>query len=358
MDNKRTIVEELIPLYKLESRVLIGLKIDYPGDKITDGLVLEIDVKEKRIINDPWSGQKKLKFGYYDSVNESERSPLLDLIADRFELHSIREMIDLLMNPTEEAISSLIWIPDRLTKVDITSILDSLRNRRKIFHSEDDMKLSFGMEILNNYPECQVRLERPVDIEMFNWNNEKTIARAPIDVVILDKNGDIIPIELKYKTKSTELEFEGEKYRLTDHGAVDIGRYSFRKDIYRIEQYILSHTNSKTGYVLILTNDNAYFDKDVSNKENFDKYLSFHDGAVINSEDRGWYYGKINKDKYDTKENNKRWWFKGNKKVHWTCSKELFYKLDLMNDYKVDWITYSSLADTEFKYCLIRIDKK
>ena len=127
--------------------------------------------------------------------------------------------------------------------MDLTKIIQSLQKKRKIFHSEDDLKLSFGMEVFNNYPDCQVRLERPVGIEMINWNSEKTLARAPIDVVIHDKNGDLIPIELKYKTKNTNLDFYGENYKLTNHGAVDIGRYSFRKDIYRIEQYLLSHVN-------------------------------------------------------------------------------------------------------------------
>ncbi|MEX0982567.1 MAG: hypothetical protein WD577_14595 [Bacteroidales bacterium] len=117
MDNKRVIVEELVPLYSLASKVLIGLKIDYPGEMVTDGLVLEIDIKDKSIINDPWSGQKKIKYGYYESVNVNERSHILNSIADKFEINSIQEMIDLLINPTEEAISSLIWIPERLSLI-------------------------------------------------------------------------------------------------------------------------------------------------------------------------------------------------------------------------------------------------
>lgn len=242
--------------------------------------------------------------------------------------------------------------------IDITNLIKILQSNRKVFHSEDDLKLSFGMEVLNNFTNCQVRLERPVDIKMVDRNNKTMAARAPIDVVIIEKDGNLIPIELKYKTKGTQLEYEDEKYQLKDHGAIDIGRYSFRKDIYRIEQYLESHSDSETGYVLILTNDNAYFNTDVSQKNNYDKFLSFHDDSLIIKKDRGWNYSKIDKNKYERRAGDKRWFYKGKKKVHWTCSKELFYKLDLYSDYVIDWVTYSSLSETEFQYCLIKIDKK
>ena len=242
--------------------------------------------------------------------------------------------------------------------IDIKKLISSLQDKRKVFHSEDDLKLSFGIEILNNYSDCQVRLERPVDLEMIDWNDRKLIARAPIDVVVIEKNGNLIPIELKYKTKKTQLDSDGETYQLTEHGAVDIGRYSFRKDIYRIEKYLDSHSDSSTGYVLILTNDKSYFDSDVSQKENFEKYVSFHNNTVIKRKDSGWNYSKIiDSDKYEKQEGDKRWWFKDKKKPHWTCVKELFYKLDLQRDYKISWIDYSSLSGADFKYCLIEIKR-
>jgi hypothetical protein len=242
--------------------------------------------------------------------------------------------------------------------MDITKLIELLQNNRKVFHSEDDLKLSFGMEILNNCSACQVRLERPVNIEMVDWNSETLTARAPIDIVIIEKNGNLIPIELKYKTKKTEFEHDDEIYRLTEHGAVDIGRYSFRKDIFRIEHYLSSQPNSEIGYVLILTNDKAYFDTDVLKKDNYDKFLSFHDGAMINKKDKGWNYSKIDDDKYERRTGDERWWYKDKNKVHWTCTKELFYRLDLKENYTINWVAYSSLTETEFKYCLIKIEKK
>ena len=240
--------------------------------------------------------------------------------------------------------------------IDIKKLISSLQVKRKVFHSEDDLKLSFGMEILQNYGDCQVRLERPVNIEMIDWNNSKLIARAPIDIVVIENNGDLTPIELKYKTKKVQIDSDGETYQLTDHGAVDIGRYSFRKDMYRIEQYLNSHSHSSSGYVLILTNDKAYFDADISQKENYDKFFSFHNETIIKKKDNGWNYNKIiNSDKFEKRAEDKRWWYKDKNKLHWTCTKELFYKLDLRNDYKINWLDYSSFPNTKFKFCLIKI---
>lgn len=116
MDNKKMTIAELTPLYKYKSRLLIGFKDDYIQSNVNDGLVLEIDIEEKRIVNKPWSGQKKLKFGYYYPVQEEEKQELMITIQEAFDEFVIIEMIDLLFNPSEEAIESLIWLPERLKK--------------------------------------------------------------------------------------------------------------------------------------------------------------------------------------------------------------------------------------------------
>jgi hypothetical protein len=173
-----------------------------------------------------------------------------------------------------------------------------LKNQRMIFHSEDDLKLALAITIKENNPDFHIRLERPVDIEMIDRNNKKSIVRAPIDILVIDSNGYTIPIELKYKTKKTNIEHNGEDYLLTEHGATDIGRYSFRKDIYRIEHYILKHSYCKVGFVFILTNDQAYFNNNVFEKGNIDKHFTFHHGGLINRLDKSWNYDSIDEAKY------------------------------------------------------------
>jgi hypothetical protein len=224
----------------------------------------------------------------------------------------------------------------------VEQAINILKNQRSIFHSEDDFKLSLAITLKEIYPEFNIRLERPVEIEMIHRSDEKSKVRAPIDIVIIDKNGNTIPIELKYKTKKAHISFNNEEYKLTAQGANDIGRNSFRKDIYRIEKYKNIHPNCNVGYVLILTNDEKYFDKNVFESNTLDKHFSFHDGVEIKKNDEGWYYEKVNEDKY-------------NSKNHWTFKKELSYKLDLLNDYKINWKEYSKIENMQFKFCLIEV---
>jgi hypothetical protein len=106
----------IIPLYKFNSRILVGLDIDFPTETVEDGLVVEINIQAKEIENQPWSGQKMLKFGSYDVVPVSERESLTDQITVELGKNLIIEIIDMLLYPSEASINSLIWIPERLIK--------------------------------------------------------------------------------------------------------------------------------------------------------------------------------------------------------------------------------------------------
>lgn len=153
-----------------------------------------------------------------------------------------------------------------------------------------------------------------------------------------------------------------ECYSLANHGANDVGRYSFRKDIYRIENVDLKlmgfEDYTKKGFVFILTNDRKYYLNDVSAKNSLDAHFSFHHGAVLSKDYIGWNLDKVSKDKYyfgsqDT--------IDANKKKHWTLGKEYVYQLGLKSDYLIQWTDYSTFAldkgkVVDFKYCLIEIN--
>ncbi len=232
----------------------------------------------------------------------------------------------------------------------------SIKNQRMIFHSEHDLKFAFAMAIKENNPDFQIRLERPVAIEMVDRNDKKSIVRAPIDILITDNEENTIPIELKYKTKEININHNGEDYLLANHSARDTGRFSFRKDIYRIENYKSKYSNCKAGYVFILTNDEAYSQDNVSQKNIIDKYFSFHHGALINKIDKGWNYESLNKKNEYILDKNDNIWKINQSKKHWTYSKEFFYKLDLLHQYEIDWKEYSKIGDSVFKYCVIKVD--
>ncbi len=108
---------KIIPLYRFENLFLVGLKTDFQDEKIHDGLVIEIDLKRRKIKNSPWSGQKMLKFGYYYPISKSEISSTYELIISEMGEEFIDEIERKLLFPSKEAIESLIWIPERLKKM-------------------------------------------------------------------------------------------------------------------------------------------------------------------------------------------------------------------------------------------------
>ena len=185
---------------------------------------------------------------------------------------------------------------------------------------------------------------------MVTREGDKKIVRAPIDIVVINmKNNLTYPIELKYKTKKCEINHKNEIYSLTEHGATNIGRFSFRKDIYRLEQ--LMKEKIEQGFFIVITNENKYL-QNVLNKDILDRKFSFHDGMILQKEDNGWNYekqisnGYIQNDKFELMKNNK---------FHWTYQGDEFYKLDLKNTYKIKWEVYSQLNKINFYISVVEI---
>ena len=76
--------------------------------------MLVLDIENRRIINGPWSGQKILKFGFYSPINEKDEMQISKEIEESFSKEAIFEMLDLLINPSQESIESLVWLPERI----------------------------------------------------------------------------------------------------------------------------------------------------------------------------------------------------------------------------------------------------
>ncbi len=237
-------------------------------------------------------------------------------------------------------------------KKEVLKTIEVLKNKRPIFHSEDDFKFAFSKilseKLGNNF---DIRLERPQEIEMIKRDNNRKIARAPIDIVIIDRINNILyPIELKYKTKKFETLHDKENYKLTEHGAVDIGRFSFRKDIFRIEQ-LTNKDHINVGFFIVITNEFKYL-QNILNKDTLDKNFSFHNDMTLQKIDNSWNYEKLIKNGYLLNDNNT---LSKNNKLHWTSTGDEFYKLDLKNEYKVEWKEYSNIDNETFYFSLIEI---
>ena len=152
--------------------------------------------------------------------------------------------------------------------MDILAVINSLREKRTIFHSEADFQFALAWEIQLIYPNAIVRLEYPPPHDPTKY----------IDIIV-SLDGNIYPIELKYKTKLFNAKVGGELYYLKNHGAQDIGKYDFVKDIYRLETFREHIFGYKEGYAIWLTNDPYYWNKPKSDTAG---YLAFsvHQGAV------------------------------------------------------------------------------
>ena len=112
MDNNE-IGKKIIPLYRKHNDILVGLAEDYP-EVVDDGLVLMIDLENKKIIGQPSSGQRIVKHGYWDALEKDERQQVIQLLDESLEASVVNEIIDLLLNPPKDSIQSLLWKPERL----------------------------------------------------------------------------------------------------------------------------------------------------------------------------------------------------------------------------------------------------
>ena len=129
-----------------------------------------------------------------------------------------------------------------MTASRLSQIICGMSGKRPFFYSEADFQHNLANELRQTG--YTVYLEYP-------------IGGYHIDI-ILEKDGMFYPIELKYKTCLTKCQdlFKN-SVTLKNHGASDIARYSFWKDVYRIEQIKANWADGRIaeGYVVMLTND-------------------------------------------------------------------------------------------------------
>ena len=112
-----------------------------------------------------------------------------------------------------------------------------------------------------------------------------------IDIVV-EKKGEFLPIELKYKTAPLKKDIDrfGEVLQgvdvLKNHGARDLGAYDFWRDVNRIECLMKRFGNVKNGIALFLTNDQGYWTlpKDGTNPN----YANFSMKDGKHSQEKNW----------------------------------------------------------------------
>jgi hypothetical protein len=147
--------------------------------------------------------------------------------------------------------------------------MESLSSERSIFHSEADFQFALAWKIKTLMPTAEIRLEYPPPDNPNKY----------IDILV--KNGEFVyPIELKYPTKKCVISVNNEVFNLKEHGAQDIQRYDFIKDICRIESFSNSISGFKNGVVIWLTNDPHYWNPPKSDKVGYAEFV-VHEGVEL-----------------------------------------------------------------------------
>ncbi len=137
--------------------------------------------------------------------------------------------------------------------LNIHEFMQTLAEKRPIFHSEADFQHSFAWELQKKFPIASIRLEYPYKPDQLLQTNK----RKYLDIwVSMDQIG--LAIELKYKTSQLQTSFNNEMFSLTNHSAQPPSRYDFVKDISRLENMIAVRPKFE-GYAIMLTNDSVYW---------------------------------------------------------------------------------------------------
>ncbi len=155
-------------------------------------------------------------------------------------------------------------------ELDLVLVMENLRYKRQLFHSEADFQFALAWEIQTLYSDAVVRLEYC----------PKEAPHMHIDIIV-ERNGKVYPIELKYKTLEMDCSIEGEGYNLKSHGAQDIGKYDCLLDIQRLEQCSEILPRFDCGFVIWLTNDPLYW-KAPRKAGTMAEAFTLHDGVCKN----------------------------------------------------------------------------
>jgi hypothetical protein len=151
--------------------------------------------------------------------------------------------------------------------VDIAKILTALAGVRPAFHSEDDFRRALSLALQRSLPDASIQMKYPIDEDR----------RTYVDIWV-EHDGGVLAIELKYKTQHFTVEHDSELFALKQHGAQDLARYDFIRDIERLER-IVRERNDMTGVAILLTNDHRYWNAGRGNA--FDAAFRIWEGRLL-----------------------------------------------------------------------------
>ena len=207
------------------------------------------------------------------------------------------------------------------TKFDIYRVLAELSKTNPLFCSELEFQFYLAWKIKEIYGnEFDIKIEYPT--KQYCGHNRN------IDLLLVDKNCNFIPIELKYKTSKFEQEWNNFTFKLKDQSANDLSRYGHLQDISRIEYFKKTEQNFLVGYVVTITNQTSTWRGCLNSNTNSYEF-SLENGTTVKKGIKNW---GIN-----------------------TCSryKETYKPIYLDNDYPINWQEYCNFNKPNGKFMIL-----
>jgi len=167
-----------------------------------------------------------------------------------------------------------------------SDIEEFLENTKEPFYNECEFQMYLALFLKEKGYNIYLEYSVPLDCEKVQGEINKRKKRGEsipfsnrekmdIDIVI-EKDNFFYPIELKYKTRSIQIDLKrfGEDLKdskfLKDQGGIPRGRYDFWKDVARLE-FIKESFKQKIckGFCVFLTNDRKYMEEEIKTSKDF-----------------------------------------------------------------------------------------
>ncbi len=143
-----------------------------------------------------------------------------------------------------------------------SDVRNFVESNNELFFNERDfqMHLAVYLRSLGKYDDVDIEYYVPYqELDGYLWKNE-----LRLDIVV-SKDSEYVPIELKYKTKAVSKpmprfgeQLEEEIAVMKNQGAQDLGMYDFWKDVRRLEMVRSRFENISGGLAVFMTNDKSY----------------------------------------------------------------------------------------------------
>ena len=164
-----------------------------------------------------------------------------------------------------------------LTEIVKDDVHAFLKSNDELLFNERDFQMHLATWLrgsTNHYDDVDVEYYVPCQ-ELQKVGNYVWESELRLDVVV-KKDGEYCPVELKYKTKKVERKIARFDEDLTDdvvvmknQGAQDLGMYDFWKDVRRVELVCKRFERVKGGLAVFVTNDPLYTKASRPNSNNY-----------------------------------------------------------------------------------------